>query len=150
LSNRNKIILGACVLLVLCCICGGSILGAQAVATRLNPTATPTPTLTPTSPNTPLPTPTFTPKPTQTPTPSPQPTKTEEPTLIPTHEQQEQPDLLTTQYPVNVEVTPTKKSSQKYGPQGSTGQCVDGTYTYASRKNGACSKNGGISDWWGN
>jgi hypothetical protein len=149
LSDRNKIILGACVLLVICCICGASVLGAQTVATNFMPTSTPTPTQTFTPTNTPLPTPTYTPTPTHTLTPTLQPTKTEEPTLIPTHEQ-EQPDMLNTQYPVNVEVTPTKKASSKYGPSGSTGQCADGTYTYSAKKGGACAKNGGISDWWGN
>jgi hypothetical protein len=34
-------------------------------------------------------------------------------------------------------------------PAGTTGQCRDGTYTYAKHKQGACSSHGGVASWWG-
>lgn len=34
-------------------------------------------------------------------------------------------------------------------PSGTSGQCVDGTYTYAAHKQGACSHHGGVAYWWG-
>jgi hypothetical protein len=34
-------------------------------------------------------------------------------------------------------------------PPDTTGLCVDGTYTYATRKRNACSQHGGVSIWWG-
>lgn len=34
-------------------------------------------------------------------------------------------------------------------PNGSTGQCKDGTYTSASHKSGACASHGGVQAWYG-
>lgn len=34
-------------------------------------------------------------------------------------------------------------------PAGTSGKCVDGTYTSAAHKQGACSHHGGVAEWWG-
>jgi len=35
-------------------------------------------------------------------------------------------------------------------PAGTSGKCKDGSYTYSSHKQGACSSHKGIAEWWGN
>jgi len=34
-------------------------------------------------------------------------------------------------------------------PAGTTGKCVDGTYSSAAHKQGACAKHDGVASWWG-
>jgi len=51
----------------------------------------------------------------------------------------QQPPIVVPTYPYN---TPAH-------PAGTTGLCVDGTYTSAANSQGACSRHGGISSWWG-
>jgi len=57
------------------------------------------------------------------------------PTIPQVHPSETQPGL------------PTSTSSGH--PIGSTGQCVDGSYTKAQHKQGACSHHGGVQEWWG-
>ncbi len=87
--------------------------------------ALPSATLTETIP--PVPTLTSPPLPTETPIPT--------ATLIPT-------------FTAVVYIPPTAVPAQDH-PAGTSGQCVDGTYTSAQHKQGACSHHGGISLWWG-
>jgi len=134
-------IMGSCVL----CFGGFSILGALS---KLSLTSTPTPnpqemmdkamtgvwdsftqtaaalpTLTPTITKTSAPTNTLLPTNTPLPTYTPRPANTA--TLAP-------PAIPTLAHPA-----------------GTSGQCVDGTYTYAQHKQGACSHHGGVYIWWG-
>lgn len=44
--------------------------------------------------------------------------------------------------------TTATKNAVTGRPQGTTGQCKDGTYTSAKTKSGACSKHGGVEKWY--
>ncbi len=43
--------------------------------------------------------------------------------------------------------TPAKSSNSSV-PSGATGQCKDGSYTYATNHQGACSHHGGVAEWF--
>lgn len=56
-----------------------------------------------------------------------------------------------TQQPVITPVpipVPTTSQSNNSVPVGATGKCKDGTYTYATNHQGACSKHGGVAKWY--
>lgn len=44
--------------------------------------------------------------------------------------------------------TTATKNAVSGRPQGTTGECKDGTYTSAKTKSGACSKHGGVEKWY--
>ncbi len=92
--------------------------------TTLTPTASLTPTYTVTATITNTPTITLTPTVTFAPTNSPRPSVTPIPLII---------------------SNPTSSH-----PSGTSGQCIDGTYTSSQTRRGACSHHGGIAIWWGN
>jgi uncharacterized protein DUF3761 len=99
------------------------------------PTATPTPT--PTS----TPTVTLTPTNTATATITLTPTTTNTPTATPT---------LTLTLTATITPRPsTTASPTSSHPPGTSGQCLDGTFTKAQHRQGACSHHGGIEFWWG-
>lgn len=62
---------------------------------------------------------------------------------------------LNTPIPTNLQAQPSETQpglltpTSSGHPTGSTGLCVDGTYTSAQHKQGACSHHGGVQDWWG-
>jgi hypothetical protein len=62
---------------------------------------------------------------------------------------------LNTPIPTNLQVQPSVTQpglltpTSSGHPTGSTGLCVDGTYTSAQHKQGACSYHGGVQEWWG-
>jgi hypothetical protein len=122
---------------------------------------TPTPTSTFTSTITLTPTITDTPTITETPTITDTPTITWTPSITPTITR----TFTITRTPTRTR-TATRTSSMTRTPKpyippayippppsghpsGTSGQCNDGSYTYAVHKQGACSHHGGIAQWWG-
>jgi hypothetical protein len=54
-----------------------------------------------------------------------------------------------TAQPKPTEIRPTSTPGGSGHPAGTSGQCVDRTYTEAKHKQGACSHHGGVQTWWG-
>jgi hypothetical protein len=49
--------------------------------------------------------------------------------------------------PTNTQA-PTTKAAPADAPQGATAKCKDGTYSHAKQHSGACSKHGGVAEWY--
>jgi hypothetical protein len=58
-------------------------------------------------------------------------------------------DANATMFAQQTQNAPTPIPTSKH-PIGSSGRCVDGSYTYSAHKSGTCSHHGGIAEWWGN